>query len=184
MNTIKTARQRSKPKPKPQEIDFKQTVANSIKSLTLQEGAHRLTINTTIEGLMPFVADKEMVNVIFTNIISNAIKFRHPHEAKPVLDIHADLGPENVKITFKDNGIGIDPEHIGKVFDMFFCAPGQKTEGSGLGLFAVKEAVKRMKGTITANSVKGTGTTLVAELPNRIDPDLKRKLIKLIENSK
>lgn len=182
MNTIKTARQRSKPKP--QEIDFKQTIASSIKSLSLQEGAHRLNINTTIEGLMPYVADKEMVDVIFTNIISNAIKFRHPHEAKPTLSVHVDLGPENVKITFKDNGIGIDPEHLGKIFDMFFCGPGQKTEGSGLGLIAVREAVKRMKGTITAHSVKGTGTTLVAELPNRIDPDLKRKLIKLIENSK
>jgi signal transduction histidine kinase len=67
---------------------------------------------------------------------------------------------------------------------MFFCAPGQKNEGSGLGLFAVREAVKRMKGTIRAQSVKGSGTTLVAELPNRIDPDLKRKLIKLIDNSK
>lgn len=182
MNTIKTARQRAKPKP--QEIDFKQTVDNSIKSLMLQEGAHRLTINTTIEGVIPFVAEKDMVEVVFTNIISNAIKFRHPHEAKPTLDIHVDLGPENVKITFKDNGIGIDPEHIGKIFDMFFCAPGQKSEGSGLGLFAVREAVKRMKGTVTAQSVKSSGTTLVAELPNRIDPDLKRKLIKLIENSK
>lgn len=182
MNTIKTARQRSKPKP--QEIDFRQTIANSVKCLVLQEGAHRLTINTTIEGLIPFVADKEMVEVIFTNIISNAIKFRHPHEAKPTLAIHVDLGPDTVKITFKDNGIGIDAEHVSKVFDMFFCAPGQKTEGSGLGLFAVREAVKRIKGTVAVQSIKGSGTTLVAELPNRIDPDLKRKLIKLIENSK
>ena len=182
MNTIKTARLRSKPKPI--EVDFKQTVTRSIKSLALQEGAHRLSINTTIEGLFPFVADKEMVEVIFTNIISNAIKFRHPHELKPTLDIHVELDSEIVSITFKDNGIGIDPEHVGKVFDMFFCAPGQKNEGSGLGLFAVREAVKLMKGTIRAQSVKGSGTTLVAELPNRMDPDLKRKLIKLIDNSK
>jgi len=182
MNTIKTARKRSKHKS--QEIDFKQTIANSIRSLTLQDGAHRLTINTTIEGIIPFVADKDMVELIFTNIISNAIKFRHPHEAKPTLNIHVDLGPETTKVTFKDNGIGIDQECVSKVFDMFYCAPGQKSEGSGLGLFAVREAVKRMKGTIAVHSVKGTGTTLFANLPNRIDPDLKRKLIKLIENSK
>ncbi|MFM7054701.1 MAG: sensor histidine kinase [Bacteroidota bacterium] len=182
MNTTKTARQRSKPKT--QEIDFKQIVACSVKSLMLQEGAHRLNIKTTIEGLIPFVADKEMVEVIFTNIISNSIKFRHPHEANPTLDIHVDLGPKNVVITFKDNGIGIDREYVGKVFDMFFCAPCHNNDGSGLGLFAVREAVKRMKGTIAIQSVKGTGTTLVAELPNRIDPDLKRKLIKLIDNSK
>lgn len=182
MNTIKTVRQRSKPKPV--EIDFKQTVAGSLKCLILQEGAHRLSINTTIEGLIPFVADKEMVEVVFTNIISNAIKFRHVHELKPTLGIHVELDSEFVRITFKDNGIGIDPEHLNKVFDMFYCAPGHRNEGSGLGLFAVREAVKRMKGTITIQSVKGSGTTLVAELPNKIDPDLKRKLIKLIDNSK
>jgi signal transduction histidine kinase len=141
-------------------------------------------VNTTIEGLFPFHGDPILIEVIFSNIISNSIKFRHPHETKPTLDIHVVLHADKVELSFKDNGIGIDRFHLNKVFDMFFCAPENKNAGSGLGLFAVKEAVKKLKGSIRVESIKGTGTTIFAELPNQMDNDLKRKISKIIENSK
>jgi signal transduction histidine kinase len=182
MNTTKTTRQRTKTKP--EEIDFKKIIAQVTTSLNKQEGAHLLTINTTIEGLFPFVADKELMELVVTNMISNAIRFRHPHEMKPTLNIHVELSPDAAMLSFKDNGIGIDAEYLPRIFDMFFCVPGQKTEGSGLGLFAAREAIKKMKGTINVKSIKGTSTTFTASIPNRMDPDMKRKITKLLENSK
>lgn len=182
MNMIKTTRQRTKPKPA--EIDFKKIISQAAISLNKQEGSHLLIINTTIEGLYPFVADKDMMELVMTNIISNAIRFRHPHEMKPTLNIHIELSAEAATLSFKDNGIGIDSQFLAKIFDMFFCVPSPKTEGSGIGLFAVREAIKKMKGNIQAQSIKGTGTAFTASIPNRMDPDLKRKISKLIENSK
>jgi signal transduction histidine kinase len=182
MNTLKSNRRRSVSKIG--EIDFKDAVAKSMSTLSRQDGAHRLTVNTTIEGLIPFHSDREMIDILFINILSNAIKFRHPHEARPKCDIHVDLNTEEAILSFRDNGIGIDKEYLGKVFDMFFCVPGAKTDGSGLGLFAAKEAVKKIKGNIKVDSIKGTGTVFSVVLPNLMDNDMKRKFNKLIENSK
>lgn len=182
MNTTRINRQRVKAKP--QEIDFKKIISQVASTLQKQDGAHLLNINATIEGIFPFVADKEMMELVVTNMVSNAIRFRHPHESKPTLNIHIELSPDMAMLSFKDNGIGIDAQYLPRVFDMFFCVPGQKTEGSGIGLFATREAVKKMKGTIHVQSIKGTGTTFTASIPNRMDPDMKRKITKIIENSK
>jgi signal transduction histidine kinase len=121
---------------------------------------------------------------VFTNILSNAIKFRHPHESRPKCDIHIELNADNAQLTFKDNGVGIDKEYLGKIFNMFYCVPGVRTDGSGLGLFAAKEAVKKMKGSIKVDSTKGSGTQFTVLLPNLMDSDMKRKFNKLIDNSK
>ena len=182
MNIIKTSRKRNASNIG--EVDFKSLVSKTMTALSRQDGAHRLTVNTTIEGLIPFHTDLEMMEILFSNVISNAIKFRHPHEARPKCDIQVELTADEAKVHFKDNGIGIDKEYLSKVFDMFYCVPGVKTDGSGLGLFAAKEAVKKMKGSIKVESTKGIGTQFTVLLPNLMERDLKRKFNKLIENSK
>jgi signal transduction histidine kinase len=166
------------------EINFKSLIAEAAKSLQNHANAHRLEIKTTIESHLPFFNDKEQLQVIFNNIISNAIKFQHLHELNPCLNIHAEITGELITITFKDNGIGIPPQSLAKVFDMFYRIPGTKGDGAGLGLFMVKEIVKKLKGKIRIESKVGEGTSIMMELPNRIDVDLLRKFNKLIQNSK
>ncbi|TAF63863.1 MAG: ATP-binding protein [Cytophagales bacterium] len=70
-------------------------------------------------------------------------------------------------IEISDNGQGISEEHVNKIFDMFYRA-SLNSEGSGLGLYIVKEAIKILKGSITVQSELGSGTVFTIELPNLI----------------
>lgn len=166
------------------EVNFKGIIKESLNSLRNLSNAHRLEVKTAIEGYLPFYGDKEQLQIVFNNIISNAIKFQHTHELNPCLEISIQVDGEHVQITFRDNGIGIPAESISKIFDMFYRIPGTKGDGAGLGLFMVKEIVKKLKGKIKVESVSGEGTRFNLEIPNRIDVDLLRKLNNLIQNSK
>jgi signal transduction histidine kinase len=67
-------------------------------------------------------------------------------------------------ITVRDNGMGIDEEHISRVFEMFYRA-SEQAQGSGLGLYILKETVTKMKGRVTVKSTLGLGTTLTVMIP-------------------
>ena len=178
MPNIRVSRQRTKSVIS--EINFKGLVSSSIIGLNKMDGAHRLHINTTIEGIAPFYSELAHLSVVFNNIISNAIRFRHLYEVRPTLDITIEVDFDKAVIQMKDNGIGIAPEYHEKVFKMFFCVPDVKNEGSGIGLFAVRESVQKLKGNIRVVSAKGSGSNFIIEIPNKIDADLKRKLTKLL----
>ena len=166
------------------EIDFKSIISESLENLRGLEGAHKINLKTTIESYLPFFSDSQQLQVIFNNIISNAIKYQHVHEQNPALDIHIEVDSEKATMTFKDNGIGISKENLNKVFDMFFLSPGVKADGAGLGLYIVKEIVRKLKGRILVSSKVNEGSSFKVELPNKIDPDLLRKLTKMVQNSK
>jgi signal transduction histidine kinase len=65
---------------------------------------------------------------------------------------------------FADNGIGIAPEYLPKVFDMFFRAT-EKSDGSGLGMYIVKQTVDKLGGEILINSQLGEGTQIEIKIP-------------------
>ena len=166
------------------EVDFKSVINESLSNLRNLDGSHKLKVNTTIEGFIPFFSDHKQLLVIFNNIISNAIKYQHSHEVNPQLAIAIEVDDKKATISFKDNGIGIEKENLNKVFDMFFRTIDYKADGSGLGLYIVKEIVKKLKGKIAVESKVNEGSRFVVELPNRIDPDLLRKLNRMVQNSK
>ncbi len=166
------------------EIEFKSIINESLANLRNIDGAHKLSVKTTIESFLPYYSDQRQLLVIFNNLISNAIKYQHAHEMHPLLTIHIEVNSEQAIMTFTDNGIGISKENITKVFDMFFRSPGTKPDGSGLGLYIVKEIVRKLKGRIRVASEINKGSSFIVELPNKIDPDLLRKLTKLIQNTK
>lgn len=177
MNVTKSTRYKAKIS----EINFKEIISDSVRNLQGIENAHKMHIDTTIEGYIPFYNDRQQLQIIFNNLISNAIKFQHAHEVNPNLNIHIESDGVRAIITFSDNGMGIPKASISKVFDMFYRSPGTNADGSGLGLFMVKEVTKKLKGKIKVVSVEHEGSTFTLELPNRIDPDLLRQLNKLIQ---
>jgi signal transduction histidine kinase len=71
------------------------------------------------------------------------------------------------RITITDNGIGVEEGFVPHLFDMFFRAT-EKAEGSGLGLYIVKQAIERIGGYIAVTSRLGAGTEFVITLPNRL----------------
>jgi len=110
-----------------------------------------------------FRSDETRLKIIFNNLISNAIKF-HRSDHSPFIKISASEFPEYFEFKVEDNGTGISPKLKDKIFDMFFRAT-ETVQGSGLGLYILKETLTRLNGTVSVESVLGKGTTFIVTLP-------------------
>jgi signal transduction histidine kinase len=110
-------------------------------------------------------ADEELLNQVWINLMSNAIKFA-PVGGKIAIVLHAD--DDQVEVRFFDNGPPIAPEHREKIFHRFFKedrARNRSVEGNGLGLSIVKKIVDIHKGTIHISSEGGNGKTFIVTIP-------------------
>jgi signal transduction histidine kinase len=144
-------------------IDFKAVIDEAYERAKLVEPA--LQLNLVIEGNGVIYSDKSRVEIIFDNLLSNAIKFQDRSKDSSRIDITINLTDERAAITFSDNGIGIEEKYLPKVFDMFFRAT-EKGIGSGLGLYIVKETMRKLKGTISVKSAFASFTTFEMVIPN------------------
>jgi signal transduction histidine kinase/tetratricopeptide (TPR) repeat protein len=105
---------------------------------------------------------------IFLNLLTNAIKYRHP-EKECKIEIIVKETLEFVKIEVKDNGIGIDmKKHGEKLFGMYKTFH-KNEDARGIGLFLVKNQVESMRGSIEAESIPGQGSTFTVFLNKLID---------------
>ena len=112
-------------------------------------------------------SNKELLNVIFRNLIENAISFRRPHlEERPFVRIRSYIRDNTVMVDVEDNGIGIDPKHSDRIFDLYFRGT-QQSKGNGVGLYLAKKAVTMLGGAIEVKSEWGTGSVFSVHLPLR-----------------
>ncbi len=151
-----------------QEVDYEKIVikdllANVMEELKYMEGARTVKIQCVGMDDLVIMCDTMRLKIIFANIISNAIKYRDTSKESPTLIITAILGAE-LRLEFKDNGLGISSGQHKKIFDMFYRAH-ETSSGSGLGLYLVKETLSNLKGTIQVESVEGGGSTFIISLP-------------------
>jgi len=117
------------------------------------------------EGDLPDIeADRTKVIQIFSNLISNAIKYSHPDRDLAVYIGYRTEGNMHI-FHVKDNGIGISSEHEDSVFDLFFRTYKSMAEGDGLGLSIAKKAVSTMGGEIWLESKEGDGSTFFFSIP-------------------
>jgi signal transduction histidine kinase len=149
-----------------EKIDFKELIKESLDKLQFMTGFEHLDINVTGGDQSPFYADYYRVSVVVNNILSNAIKYLDVKKEKPFFSVTIDVNDKIATLIFADNGIGIDKALLPKVFHMFFRATDKK-EGSGLGLYIVKEAIDLLKGQIEIESEFGKGTTFKILIPNQ-----------------
>jgi len=117
-------------------------------------------------------ADRNSMEGIFTNLISNAIKYT-PEGGK----VWVALGEEGgfVKATISDTGIGIKKEDLRRIFDKFYRVKTTETRqivGTGLGLSIVKSIVDAHLGSISVESEEGGGTTFTVSLPKESNPSV------------
>jgi signal transduction histidine kinase len=118
------------------------------------------------EPLPRILADEQLVDDLFSNLIANAVKYTPPHGS-----VRVALALDNSKwVSFivRDTGIGIPGEEIGHLFEEFFRSANARQfveEGTGLGLVVVKEILDHLKGTISVQSTLGEGTCFTCRLP-------------------
>ena len=122
-----------------------------------------VTININPSG-EKIITDKYRFNLVFSNLISNAFRYHSKEKKQQYIHLNAQLGLEKNIFIIEDNGDGIAPAHLDKIFNMFYRA-NRSSQGSGLGLYIVKEAVSKLNGSISVNSTPGLGTCFTVVLP-------------------
>jgi signal transduction histidine kinase len=149
-----------------QAIDLHEFVEDVLRDLRFMESAERVDIRVEVNQEGEFFSDPVRLGIVFNNLISNAIKYQDPGKSLPTLQIRIDSDSRQAVCRFIDNGLGIDKEHLEKVFDLFFRASVQAT-GSGLGLYITHNAIQKMNGNIAVESEFGKGTTFILTIPNQ-----------------
>jgi len=134
---------------------------------TMEHSAAAEAIELTIEldhDLPKVRFDHHKMIQVVTNLVSNAIKFT-PQYGK--VSIGASCKDEKLIIWVKDDGVGIPPEHIPRIFERFYTVPhlDRQVQGTGLGLAIVKKIVTMHNGRIDVKSQINKGTTFTVVLP-------------------
>jgi signal transduction histidine kinase len=106
--------------------------------------------------------DRTQLIRIITNLVKNAIQAIPENQETKSIIVTVKKEQNNVLITVEDNGIGIQPSDISRIFEPKFTT---KSSGMGLGLGIIKNIIENYKGTITFESEFGKGTTFTVSLP-------------------
>lgn len=111
------------------------------------------------------LADHDLLNQVWTNLLGNSIKFSKDGS---VINVCIKQDINNLTVRISDTGIGVPPEDQQRIFERFFKADrshSRKYEGSGMGLAIVKQIVSLHQGDIRVESELGEGTTVIVTLP-------------------
>jgi PAS domain S-box-containing protein len=146
-------------------IHFKELVEDTFADLKFMDNAARIHLTVDVEQNRVFHSDPVRLGIVFSNFLSNAIKYQDLKKERSTLLVHIRADEEQAVCRFEDNGLGIDSEHVEKVFDLFFRASVQAT-GSGLGLYITHNAIQKLGGSVKVTSDLGKGTAFILTIPN------------------
>jgi signal transduction histidine kinase len=125
-------------------------------------------VQAVVERTRPLgrvMAHGPMLHQVLTNLLSNAVKFV-AKGVTPRVAIFSELAAERVRMSFRDNGIGIAPQHQDRIFGIFErLNRSEDYPGTGIGLAIVRRAVERLGGSVGMESTPGAGSTFWIELP-------------------
>ena len=148
-------------------IAFKDIINESFALRKYMDGAGRLKLMVNVDVDGDFVSDKSRLMLVFGNIISNAIKYQKRDVDEPFLKISVKGDYREVQIVVEDNGEGIMEEHLENIFDMFYRG-SINSDGSGLGLYIVREVIHKLNGTVHVQSTLHGGTSFMIGLPSLV----------------
>ncbi len=137
---------------------IQEVLQNMQMQITKKKADITLLFLPTLRGHTP------LVRQLFQNLINNALKYQSP-ASTPVIKIGCDLSQGISTFYVKDNGVGIPPDKIDSIFEMFNRAHDAEYEGSGMGLALCKRIVNIHGGKIWVESQPGQGSTFFFTLP-------------------
>lgn len=125
--------------------------------------SHEMIVDVeTLPETLPL--DRKILTLVMTNLLANAVKYT-PND-NPIIEISAFIEDDLVIIKVKDNGVGIPPDELKRVFERFFRASTSLgIPGSGVGLSLVNDLINVHKGKIEMQSEVGKGTIVTLSLP-------------------
>ena len=149
------------------QIDLNEILESIVQDLKYYDKAERIELIRSINITTTFFSDPKRLKIVLSNLITNCIKYHNSYQDYLFIEVKAEQTDEHVKISVIDNGRGIEKEYLDRIFDMFFRA-SDSAQGSGLGLYIVKDTVEKLGGRISVTSDFGKGTTFTLLFPCNI----------------
>lgn len=150
-----------------EEFDIKEMINHFVKLFQGEGEAHQITINCEVaKDLALIYGDKERLGQVFSNLLSNSVKFTRPGGSIKIKASNITINENGVtvpyiQISVSDTGVGIPQKSLGKVFEKFVQISHRDfkaTRGTGLGLTITKEIIEQHGGKIKVESEEGKGT--------------------------
>ncbi len=145
-------------------VNVKELVEDILQTYGFHPNIERVNVRLNFNAQRPFYSDSSLLRTIFQNLIDNALKYAKPPGFECFVNVEVKDTPKGIMVKVEDNGIGIPKAFHEKIFEMFFRGT-QFAKGSGLGLFIVSSAVKRLGGQILVESEEHIGTTFWVKIP-------------------
>jgi signal transduction histidine kinase len=145
------------------EIDLADVIREVAERMRLLSKGHE--IEAKIEGAALIVADRDRIEQVFENLVGNAIKYS-PESGR--IDVSLRVNGSNAIVSVRDQGIGVAPGEVEKIFGLFYRSPDPRADhvgGLGLGLYISREIVARHHGKLWAERNADAGTTFHVTLP-------------------
>ena len=146
-------------------VDIREAARTSVEMLS--SGLHEKNIDVLVEipeDLSRVYTDRDKLVQVFVNLLNNAVKFSKQNSS---IRIAAQDDGNLVRVGVSDNGIGMSPEELDKIFSKFYqidSTSTRKVGGSGLGLSIVKGIIEGQGGTVSVSSEQGNGSTFIFTL--------------------
>lgn len=152
------------------EVKIKSFLCEAIQQFRIENQDKKFIINEeyNMDETLGYLLDPLQFSRVIFNLLGNSLKYAI---LEPVIHVKV-YANEKLKIMISDNGPGIDREEIGEIFNKFYRGKNEKTgkvKGLGLGLYLVKKIVESHEGTVEAESTTGEGTTIIIQLPIKIE---------------
>ena len=148
------------------EVVLKPLFEEYFEQYRFHDGRKDIACELEMKGMDRLVTDQYRLGIIIGNLISNAVIYAKDYREDAVIKITTQVNEERAIIQIRDNGPGIAKDHQERIFEMFFRS-SNTTNGSGLGLYIVRETIEKLGGHIRVVSQLRHGATFIVEIPNQ-----------------
>lgn len=150
-----------------EQLDLADLLRQCVATVEPMAREKQITLSATIPDQLSFVTQRDRLQSVILNLLSNAIEYNRP-EGQIDISCTREQPDQPVIIAVRDTGAGIAPEHLPHIFEPFYRAQ-RETQGDnqhlGLGLFLVHSHIQALRGSCTIQSLPGQGTTVTVTLP-------------------
>jgi PAS domain S-box-containing protein len=152
-----------------QPLDVNAVLATLAGRVRRSTSGHRIEVEL-VDGLTAIEADPDRLTQVFTNLLSNAVKYS---PAGSVIRVTSEPIDDGVRVAIRDNGRGIPPDSLERIFDRYTRLERESgtVTGTGLGLPIVRQIVRMHGGRVWAENAEAGGAVFTVELPLRRRPE-------------
>ncbi len=148
------------------DVNLANLVKSTCEMIEPRAAAKNIKITIDAPDSVPTIsADNTRLSQVIANLLNNAIKYSNKGTN---IQVKLWTTPDEIALAVKDQGIGIAPEHLDSLFELFYRVKSEQTrqiEGTGLGLYIARSIVEQHGGRITVESTPGAGSTFTVYLP-------------------